>query len=252
MDVPVVAAASAVAASTSSPADPTVADDPDLFHGECASGPHAGRYTFRWHHSWARVTKNQHGVTGWATIKKSALHTEVGTIIRVHKCANNPCTAMWSASKYGVCGAPRHVQAYLPDASSAAVAVGSAAVAAGSTSSAALTATESDNAVSASSCDGMPVPPELPPLPPPNIPPPDVTVSPPAPSAPSSSDVPCLSPPAPTADDGKKQLAAVAGAKPVAQPSMPNLELKLLTLARDIRRPMTYVGYSASFSWGCA
>ena len=50
--------------------------------------------------------------------------------------------------------------------------------------------------------------------------------------------------------DGNTHLPAVAGEKPVAQPTAPDIQRKLLNLARDIRTPLTYVGYSAFILMG--
>ena len=83
------------------------------------AGEDAGKYHFQWS-CWAldapaRVTTNRNGSTGWAWVIRSAKHPRpacVGQQIRVHKCANNPCTANWPANsgKYGKYPPPLHVQ----------------------------------------------------------------------------------------------------------------------------------------------
>ncbi len=69
-----------------------------------------------WHHAWNRVTSNPSGVTGWATILATSSSTyEVGSKIRIHKCAHVPCTARHPASKYGAYAPPIHVRELPPD-----------------------------------------------------------------------------------------------------------------------------------------
>ena len=75
-------------------------------------------YELDWHHAWTRVTKRERGITGWATVLRSTNNAiAVNRIIRVHQCANNPCTACWRPSDYGNFGPPMHVQplAEFPD-----------------------------------------------------------------------------------------------------------------------------------------
>ena len=69
-------------------------------------------YEVEWHHDWARVVPNQNGITGWAKVLQSTnpAKATVGSILRFHKCAHNPCSAMWPASKYGCFAPPIHVR----------------------------------------------------------------------------------------------------------------------------------------------
>ena len=64
------------------------------------------------HFEWrGHVTRNPNGHTGWARIVESVGGaSEVGRDVRVHKCANLPCTARWDNKKYGLQAPPWHVQ----------------------------------------------------------------------------------------------------------------------------------------------
>ena len=65
----------------------------------------------QWDETWATVASNANGSSGWARVLRSSGGTlSEGACRRVHKCARNPCTARWPASKYGLMGAPIHVQ----------------------------------------------------------------------------------------------------------------------------------------------
>ena len=56
-----------------------------------------------WVRTYSSVTANPNGVTGWVKFKHN------GEEVRVHLCSANPCaTAHYPASKYGVCGPPKH------------------------------------------------------------------------------------------------------------------------------------------------
>ena len=111
-----------------------VVDHPDFWkdaskewYGECIKlGDDAGKYHFQWS-TWAlnaqsRVTSNANGSTGWAWVLRASNGKKFGNQIRVHKCANNPCTADWSANsgKYGKFPPPLHVQSCEPFAAAVA------------------------------------------------------------------------------------------------------------------------------------
>ena len=73
----------------------------------------------QWDLAWTTVKSNDSGKTGWARVLRSCggvLRSCGGDVVpegacrRFHKCAHNPCSARWSASKYGVYGPPIHVQ----------------------------------------------------------------------------------------------------------------------------------------------
>ena len=69
------------------------AEDATGFCGRCLDG---FCYEVTWHHEWTRVTPRAAGTTGWATVLRSTNpKLSVGTVTRIHRCANNPCTAMW-------------------------------------------------------------------------------------------------------------------------------------------------------------
>ena len=68
-------------------------------------------YEWQWHREWMAVRKNPNGATGWATILRTTDPTcNTGTVIRIHLWKNNPCTAVYAASKYGMIGSPIHLQ----------------------------------------------------------------------------------------------------------------------------------------------
>jgi len=55
-----------------------------------------------WLTEWTRVTPNKNGTTGWVTVLEcTSSDLEVGARVKVHLCANDPCTARYSDSKYG-------------------------------------------------------------------------------------------------------------------------------------------------------
>ena len=98
--------------------------DGDVFFGTDGKT----HYEVRWNRSWGRVTKNANGSTGWADV----LSRSCGggqTNIRVHRCANNPCTALWVDSKHGY-GLPPPIHLQPSDWRPHAVHVSLAAVAA--------------------------------------------------------------------------------------------------------------------------
>ena len=72
----------------------------------------------QWDLAWTTVKSNDSGKTGWARVLRSCGgvlrscggDVPEGACRRFHKCAHNPCSARWSASKYGVYGPPIHVQ----------------------------------------------------------------------------------------------------------------------------------------------
>ena len=87
------------------------ADKNAPFFGECIDAKHGGRYEVQWHHAWRRVTKNENGTTGFATILQSSSEARpIGAVCRIHLCAHNPCMARWPDSKYGIVGPPMHLQ----------------------------------------------------------------------------------------------------------------------------------------------
>ena len=77
---------------------------------------------FRW-----RNVKNGNGTTGDARVVQS--ESRVG-VHRLHLCANQPCTANWEVSRYGLYGPPEHVRLWQLGAGQPAEGAPSAAVAA--------------------------------------------------------------------------------------------------------------------------
>ena len=65
-----------------------------------------------WVPTLSRVTKNTNGVTGWGRILQSTSPTlEVGKLLRLHLCGHKICQARWpDPSKYGIHGPPVHLQ----------------------------------------------------------------------------------------------------------------------------------------------
>ena len=81
---------------------------PDFLYGETAHD----KLEFEWNHELSRVKKNHNGTTGWGHIhrRSGGVKHNPPDLSRVHICRNNPCSAVWPESKYGVYGAPIHVQ----------------------------------------------------------------------------------------------------------------------------------------------
>ena len=182
-------------------------------------------YEFEWLFAGLRPTNNLMARLGSPKVisrSGGAGGVAIGTGLRVHRCVFNPCNAVYPPSKYGLAGPPMHVQPsdWRPPAE--------AAVAA------------------------PPAPPEqdaLPPLPAPAAPPPDL------PGEPTGQPLQPLSAAAPLpAAPGAAVAAqsAVAEGAPLAQLSESRVLQKLLQLARDIRRPCAYIGYSALICFGLA
>lgn len=78
------------------------------FFGECDN---TFVYELVWHYEWNRVTPNKNGATGWATVLRTT-STEVpaGEVIRIHLCKHQPCRARHDSSKYGLYSPPSHFQ----------------------------------------------------------------------------------------------------------------------------------------------
>ena len=69
-------------------------------------------FNAKWQWSPSQPWPNKHGVTGWALSD--------GKVIRLHVCANSPCTARYPASKYVNLPVPRHVRLTKPGTAAAA------------------------------------------------------------------------------------------------------------------------------------
>ena len=229
----------------------------ESFFGECIDAEYAGIYEVRWHHSWNRVTTNKKGTTGWATILQSGHAARpVGSIVRIHKCAANPCEARWPNTQYGMMGPPMHLQHVEAPVSAVAEATAGSSSTASAPPVASLHTTPSESPTPAVS---------PPPLPPPAAPPPEEELleellapeepasdSPPRPSSPQTAPVPALSAPAPqspivVSEEDDADACAIDSS---AEAAHHKIQATLLALARTIRRPRSYVGYIAFILMG--
>ena len=95
-----------------------------MLAGFAGRDPDGDHFEVQWHHAWNRVTPRSRGVTGWATVIKTQnfATARLVDVIRIHKCANNPCDALWTS--YGNFAPPMHLQqvSEYPDAKPSAVA----------------------------------------------------------------------------------------------------------------------------------
>ena len=81
------------------------------FESFCGESDSKHAIEVEWHWDWCRPVARPLGVTGWATVVRSTdAAVAVGSVLRFHKCAQNPCGARWDASKYGVYGPPSHLR----------------------------------------------------------------------------------------------------------------------------------------------
>lgn len=208
-------------------------DHPDFYkdakqewYGQCIkTGDDAGKYHFQWS-TWAlgastRITPNKNGSTGWAWVLRASNGKKFDNQIRVHKCANNPCTADWPANsgKYGKFPPPLHVQAC--------------------EAFAAVDATSSHD-------DQEPLPP--PALPPPAEPPALLIVEQvqPQSSPESAKTLFCMKPAEPASaiplDSAPQSRSESSGLTP--ERAAIHVAQLLLDLAREIRKPRAYTGYA--------
>ena len=192
-------------------------------------------YEFKWIHDppgFGRVIKNLHGATGWGHVVRTTNPcVKANSRIRFHLCAHNPCSAHYPLSKYSnfaSCGPPRHVQAvaHRPDLPAAVEAPSDAAILPAVADAPAVAEAPSDAA--AASPSGVDAPPD----------PSDAALNLMAPPAPSSPNIsrPLVDP---------LTVARTIGSLPPAVAAQHAVHATLLALAREIRRPCRYVGYSA-------
>lgn len=195
------------------------------WYGECIKpGDDAGKYHFQWStyalSAPVRVTPNANGSTGWAWVLRSTNGKKRDNQIRVHKCANNPCTADWPANsgKYGKYPPPLHVQGC--------------------------------EAFAAVAAKPPPVHEETPPLPPPAEAPDPVVVEQahPQPSPDHAKTLFCMQPAQPAAAISPCATPHLRREGPSSEmtPEQAAIQIAqtLLDLAREIRRPRAYVGYA--------
>ena len=65
----------------------------------------------RWDTTQGGCSRNRGGMTGWACVlRSSGGNVRDGACHRVHKCSTNPCSARWPSSKYGMLPPPMHLQ----------------------------------------------------------------------------------------------------------------------------------------------
>ena len=79
------------------------------FHGSDG----IAHYEFEWDFSALQPKTNDNGTSGFARVisrSSGGGGLIVGYLGRVHRCASNPCRAVYPASKYGYVGPPLHIQ----------------------------------------------------------------------------------------------------------------------------------------------
>ena len=250
----------------------TASAEPQHLFGHSFDAKDGGEYAFKWHREWSIVKKNHNGTTGWAQMVHStnAAHP-TGALCRIHICAHNPCSVIWPASKYGLAGPPLHVQEG-PKPILSAVAGLAPVEPAPAEPEAALEEPEAaleepdaaveepEAAVAEIPVPAEPPPAELAPVPaevpaeaPAPVVKPDVLVGPiHVPDSPKTAALQSMKPPAPATPidvsaDGDINDTAVAATGGVSKAVAAGRKIvaTLLALARAIRVPRTYVGYSA-------
>ena len=220
-------------------------------------------YEFEWHkneYNEPATTRNVNGTTGWATITHSSNPAlKERTQCRIHLCAFDPCRAAWPATKYGLVGPPKHLRE-VPKQSEL------SAVAAPSGSQLPLPAAV-QVAVVGSSSEEPPPAAELAPVGPAPVVEPspaeesatavkqaDMAEVPDCPNGAALSNMKPPAPASPTHVDTQSIATATADAVgAVASPAVAaqhKIRTTLLALAREIRRPRSYVGYSAFILMG--
>ena len=207
------------------------------------------------------MTRNKDGITGWGRIQRSTNAAVVaGQVLRIHVCFNNPCNRRHHGSKcwpYGKCVHMREVQdPFAPEVAlpemEAAPEAAPTAVAEPIAPSETTSTTELAAPSETTSPPEVPAP-EMQPaaeLVPASAVGPAIPMSPiEAPSTPKTAALKRLKPPAPASlpdltDGSDVNTAAVAGVPPEVQ-AKHQIDAALLRLAREIRQPRAYVGYSA-------
>ena len=230
-----------------------------------------------------QVKKNPNGTSGWATILHSTNPTysphALNPQYRIHLCAFNPCRAVYTASKYGNVGAPLHLQEVPKRCGLLSVVEpsGSQQTAVAEPSNEAATpvaelaptgpvepAPVEEPATVEPPPKAEPAPVHTPAVPPPLPPPADAPppVMGPAvdadmaevPGCPREAALKNMKPPAPSSPiDVDSQVvadAAVTIEEDTAVAAQHRIHATLLALARSIRKPTTYAGYSAFILMG--
>ena len=227
----------------------------DGFQGRCSNG---FLYDVRWHHEWMRATKRVNGTHGWVTIVRSSNpEIDVGSIIRIHQCAHNPCTAMWTNNTYYY-APPLHLQTVIFGSGSPAAGSESAVAEQACAKPAVAEKTSSELAVAESAPDGPAAPPVMEHMGPQAAP------STEEPTTGSAVKKPVAEPVAASLPSGSAAPAAPLALAPVVCGDPPPAVVtadcplraeatvlrKMLDLARQIRRPRATVGYSFFILFG--
>jgi hypothetical protein len=257
------------APEAASAATPTICGKQvELYAGSPASCAHPfHHFEFHWNHAGMKVTTNTNGTTGWGSLLRSTdPAVQPGMLHRFHLCASNPCQANYIASKYGYMAPPIHLQQLTMEEDLSAVAALFAAQEPLPAAVEAAVAEPSDEAPSVPADVALEVPDE-----PDDILDyglfledamthlaPDVhTEMCKVPDPPQESALQTMKPPAPALPiDVDSQHAATATAVAglsFASPAVAaqhKIRSTLLALARQIRHPRAYVGYSAFLLMG--
>ena len=229
------------------------------FHGSDG----IAHYEFEWDFSALQPKTNDNGTSGFARVisrSSGGGGLIVGYLGRVHRCAWNPCRAVYPRSKYGYVGPPLHIQPsdWKPPAGADAEAAPKPPPAAPPEPPAAappkepvspLTPPKESTAAVAAEAAAVAAPSELlwllPPTPPEESPGPPALPGPPArePLRQTSAAEPLATAVQPPRQAGAA-VAAVATQEPAAAFAEGKIMSRLLELAREIRRPRAYIGYS--------
>ena len=218
--------------------------------GQSADAKEGGYYEFQWHDAWMKVTKNPHGTTGWATIIHSTNPAcKPRTRCRIHLCAFSPCLAVYPATKYGNVGPPIHLHEVQKQVQTAV---------AGPSNEASSAAAEPAPVGPAPVVEPAPVEEPATALKQAEVLEPGVHADmAEGPDCPKEAALKNMKPPAPASpihvdSQGVANATAVA-VTAVASPAVAaqhTIQATLLALAREIRRPRAYVGYSAFILMG--
>ena len=250
----------AAVAGASANASAIIVNEPQTICGRCHDVNGGGYYEFQWVHKWwGRVTKNPDGTTGWATIIHSTNPAcRLRTQCRIHLCAFNPCTAIHPATKYGKVGPPLHlreVQRELPAVVELPLPAAVQTAVAGPSNEAPSPAAGLAPVGPAPVVEPAPIEEPSTALKQSDVLEPGVdTDMAEVPDCPKEAVLTTMKPPAPSSpihvDSQSVANATAVAAASTAVAAQHKIEATLLALAREIRRPRAYVGYSAFILMG--
>ena len=220
------------------------------FHGSDG----IAHYEFEWDFSATQPKTNPNGTTGFARVISRSSGGDglnVGYLCRVHRCEWIPCCADYPPSKYGHVGPPLHIRPsdWKPPADADAEAASKPPPAAPPEPPAEAPPKEPPPAAPPKEPPPA-APPEPPPEPPPAAPPEPPAGPPALPGPPARQPLRQTSAAEPlaTAVQPPRQAGAAVAAVAAQEPAAPFAEgqimSRLLELAREIRRPRAYTGYS--------